>query len=300
MRKIVIIGASVAGHNLAVNLRNLGNDSSITLITEEASVLYDKNKLIDFVSGAAKENDLFLTSADIYQNSNINFVSGKKVNLVNADRKQVYFKEKGSVEYDYLVIASGRRIVLPEISGAKKDGVFALNTLGDYRKFLTSIIRETVCVVGSDDRALNLAKAINAKFKVEVKLFSQRLFDQSLLVEGIEVINLSIKEIIGEGCVQAVKLSDGSAIGVCAVLFLESLKSNIEFMKNTALEISADKIIVGDNLNTNIENIFSCGSVCARKDNLEIIKSTDEVISESLYLSDVLIKQVKGEICQTC
>ena len=299
MKKIVIIGASVAGHNLALNLRQKDKDFSISLISDENCLLYDKNKLIDFVSGRVKENDLFLAGADVYQNNNINFVSGKKVNVVNTDRKQVYFKEKGSVEYDFLVIASGRRVVLPEIPGAKKDGVFVLNTLEDYKKFINSIIRETVCVVGSDERALNLAKAINAKFKVEVKLISQKPFDASLLVEGIEVVNLTVKEIIGEGCVQAVKLSDGRAIGVCAVLFLESLKSNIEFMKNTALEISADKIIVGDNFRTNIENIFACGTVCAKKDNLEIIKCTDEVINESSYLSDVLIK-LKGEICQTC
>lgn len=153
MKKIVIIGASVSGHSLALGLRENDLSSGITLISDENYPAYDRLRLPDFISGIILEKDLFLCDENFYQQHSINFLKNKKVISINTQKKLVYFKEKGSIEYDLLVIASGRSPVLPDIPGAKKEGVFRLYNLDDAKDLLKRYISESICIIGSNSLA---------------------------------------------------------------------------------------------------------------------------------------------------
>jgi len=299
MPKIVIIGASIAGHTVAAQLRELDKECGITLLTEESFPLYDRRKLTDLLAGTVKEKDLFLADEDFYLQRNIAFLKEKKVSTVNQERKTVYFKERGTLDYDFLIIASGRKAEPPEVPGAKKKGVFCFNSLSDYKEFSQQFIGHPICVSGSDDAALTLAKALADKYKVEVRLLSRNAFDPALLIPQIEVVNSAIQEIIGEGEVQAVKLQDGKAIGVCAVIFLETLKGSIEFLKNINVELIDGCIAVDEAGRTGAESIFACGAVARLKGSEQKIKNWDDAIAEGTRVAHALIKQMKGETCQT-
>ncbi len=289
MKRIVIIGASIAGHTVAVNLKEKYRDYQISLVTEEGYSLYDKRKLLYLFSSRIKEKDILLASEEFYEKSGINFLKEKKVTAINTEKKIIYFKDRDILDYDFLIIASGKKVSLPDIAGAKKAGVFSLYSLNDYKDFANRIFREAVCLVGSDQIALGTAAAISLKNKVEVKLISRNIFDKSLLPAGIEVINSPVQEIIGEGEVQAVKLKDGKAIGISAVVFMEELKSSIDFLKNTGIAIDKDSILVDDRMRTNIEGVFACGSVSSRRDTPEKIKRWSDAIDDSLCLANNFI-----------
>ncbi len=284
MKRIVIIGASIAGHTAAVNLRQKNKDYQVTLITEESYPLYDKRKLLYLFSGKIKEKDILLASEEFYQKSGINFVKEKKVTAVNTEKRTVYFKDRDNIEYDSLVIASGKRVSFADIPGAKKTGVFGLYSLNDYKDFVNRIFREAVCLVGSDQVALGTAAAISLKNKVEVKLISRNIIDKSLLPKDVEVINCPVEEIIGEGQVQAVKLKDGKAIGISAVVFMEELRSNIDFLKDTAIAMNRDSVLVDEAMRTNVEGVFACGSVSSRQDTPEKIKRWSDAVDDSFCL----------------
>lgn len=301
MPKIAIIGASAAGSTSALKLREKVPDSSITLITQESYPCYDRRRLLDLMASTIKENELFLASEELYARNNITFLKNKKVSSLNPSRRLLYFKEKGTLEYDFLLIASGRKFLLPEIPGAKRNGVFTLEDLSDYKEFIEHIriIRSPVCVVGSNAWAWAIAKIIASTYKIEVKLISSNPVEGAELLKELEVINSPLAEIIGEGEVQAVKLKDGKAIGVSSVVFLDELKCNIDFLKNTDLNIEQDFISTDDTMRTNIENIFACGTVARRKTGTDKAKDWDEVMIEAENFADCLLKQMKGETCQT-
>ena len=263
MNRIVIIGASVAGHSAAVALREKIPSSSITLVSEEPYRLYDRRRLADFLAGRVLEEELYLCSESFYAECNINFLKEKKVVALNLKKRTVAFKEKGSLEFDFLVIASGRRISIPDIPGAKKEGVVTLQALKDFKDFSSRTIVDTVCVAGSDEAALAIAKVISDKYKVGV-------------------INGEPLEIIGEGQVQAVRLKEGKVIGVSAVIFINGFKSNIDFLKDTAINVQNDFIVVDERMRTNIENIFACGAVCGQV-------NWDEVARDSAIIAENII-----------
>lgn len=277
---IVIIGASVSGHNIALRLREKNKDCQVTLISEEGYPAYDHLKLADLISNVISEKDIFLCSEDDYARLGINLIKNKKVGSINIQKKLLYFKDKGSINYDILVIASGRSPSLPEIPGAKKEGVYRLYTLNDAKEFIKCYIAHPVCVVGSNSFALKIAEVVAEKYGVEVKLLSRAVFDPSFIPKNTEVINDSITEIIGEGETQAVKLASGKALGVCAVLFMNDYKSNIEFLKGTGIQIKDDFVLVDGWMRTNQESIFACGSV-VRKDSVVIsMMLVDHIISK--------------------
>lgn len=277
---IVIIGASVSGHNIALRLREKNKDFKITLISEEGYPAYDHLKLADLISNVISEKDIFLCSEDDYSRLGINFIKNKKVGSLNIPKKQLYFKDKGSINYDILVIASGRSPVIPDIPGAKKEGVFRLYALNELSEFIRHYIAHPVCIVGSNSFALKVAEAVSGKYGVEVKLLSCAAFDPSAIPQNTEIINDSITEIIGEGEIQAIKLKSGKALGVCAVLFMDNYKSNIEFLKGTDIRTKDDFILVDGWMRTNQDNIFACGSV-VRKDSVVIsMMLVDHIISK--------------------
>jgi nitrite reductase (NADH) large subunit len=301
MTKIVIIGASVAGHSAAVKLREKISDCAITLLTEENFPFYDRRRLPDFLAGTIEEKELFISSEEFYAQNNIIFLKDKKVSSLNPAKRLIYFKERGGEEYDFLLIASGRKVVLPEIPGARRNGVFILYNLEDYKRFREHIriIRNPVCLLGSDDWALAIAKTIACAHKIEVKLISRNTVENSGLPQDLEVINTPLQEIIGEGEVQAVKLKEGKLIGVSSVVFLEELRNNIDFLKNTQMEISEDTILTDETMRTSIENVFACGAVARRRTESARIKNWDEVAMEAENFADNFLRRMKGETCQT-
>jgi NAD(P)H-nitrite reductase large subunit len=277
---IVIIGASVSGHNIALRLREKNKDCKITLISEEGYPAYDHLKLADIISNLISERDIFLCAEEDYSRLGINFIKNKKVGNLNIPKKQIYFKDKGSINYDILVIASGRSPLIPEIPGAKKEGVFRLYTLSDLLEFTRHYIAHPVCIAGSNSLALKVAEAVSVRYGVEVKLLSSAAFDPSVIPANTEIINDSIAEIIGEGETQAIKLKSGKALGVCAVIFMDNYKSNIEFLKGAEIEVKDDFILVDGWMRTNQKDVFACGSV-VRKDSVVIsMMLVDHIISK--------------------
>jgi len=287
MSNIVIIGATVSSHTIALRLSERLSNSNITLVSEEDYPAYDHLKLADFISGVASEKDMFLCGEDFYTEHKINFLKSKKASILNVQKKSVYFKDRGSINYDFLVIATGKSPVLPDIPGVRKDGVYRLYTLDDVKGFLKRYIAEPVCIVGADVFALKIAEAVTEKYKVEVKLLSCRAFDPGLVPKNVEVINDSIQEIIGEGEAQAVKLACGKAIAISAVLFMDNYKSNIEFLKNTQVAVKDGLVIIDDYMQTTVKNIFACGSITGK----------DSVVV-SMMLADNVIRQAQGEVCR--
>ncbi|MDD5505525.1 MAG: acetyl-CoA decarbonylase/synthase complex subunit alpha/beta [Candidatus Omnitrophica bacterium] len=112
---------------------------------------------------------------------------------------------------------------LPQIPGAKKKGVVLLSSGDDLKKLDSYLINDTVCIAGPAKTALNLARSIQEKHKVGIKIVTSDKVEGEL-PEGIEVISSPIKEIVGEGRAEAVKFKDGKAIGACLVIFADKLQ----------------------------------------------------------------------------
>ncbi len=110
---------------------------------------------------------------------------------------------------------------LPQLPGARKKGVVLISSENDLDKLKDYLINDTVYVEGPLPAAFWLAKFINEKYGVGVKVSGTQAAAEVKLPEQVQAVESSVQEIVGEGRAEAVKLKDGKAIGVCLVVFVD-------------------------------------------------------------------------------
>ena len=286
MKKIVIIGNSAAGIAAAEAIRDKNKESSLTIVTSEPFLAYERSKLLDFLEGKTKEQDLYFRNQDFYKNNAIELILGKEVVALNISKKKVIFKEKDFVDFDALIIAAGCRVPRPAIKGTQKEGVVTFNSLSDAKFLVENLpIAHTVVMVGSDRVAVALARLIAAK-KIEVKFFGSL----SEPIPGVDVISDNpITEILGDSDAKAVRLSNNKVIGASIIIFTSPRKPCINFLEGA--EIKKNKgILVDAQMCTNIPFVYAAGDVCEFTDKEKICNWQNAQLEGQI---------VGGIVCQT-
>lgn len=302
MAKIVIIGNSMAGFSACETLIKNSSGNEITLISKESFPAYRRNLLLDYLAGNVKEDELFLCDEDFYKANNINFQKTQEVIRLDTKKQRLHLKDNSKIDYDYLIITSGQRISIPDIPGKTKEGVFALYSIEDVKLAKEMLpVTNTVCVIGPKKIAVHLANILALKGK-EVKVIIQDGVSNYSSTQNLEFIdNLTPQEFIGEGQLQALKLNNGKIIGTSLALFLGGYTASSEFVRETEIKTYQGYILVDNLMRTNLENVFSAGSVC-RKNEAVLLKEKawKEVVSEGVLAAQSIIRLARGEtLCQS-
>lgn len=283
MNKIAIIGNSAAGITMAETIRAKDKDSQLTIISDEPFLTYRRPGILDLLANKIKEKELFVKSADFYESNSIELLLEREVVDLNLERKRLFFKIKGFLDFDSLIIATGSSVKIPAIKGAHKEGVVALNGLDDVKYVLENLaIAHTVIVVGEDELARQVARVIAEK-KIEVKLLGK--FSESL--EGVDIITDSvITEILGDSEVKAVRLCSNKVIGASLVIWTGPRTANIDFLKETEVKVNKG-ILVDSAMRTSIPFIFAVGDVAEFSDK-DKLYGWDQAVQEARLAAQIL------------
>ena len=227
---------------------------------------------------------------DSYGQQNINFIKEAKVVSVNPGARRVSYKlqeKRTSVEYDFLVVASGCKTPLPEIEGINKTGVFRFEGLADFKELKSAVMLDAVCLIGTNHLTSKIIESITSK-QIEVKLVTQE--PQENLPPMVEVINSEVVELIGDSGVQAIKLKEGKIIGVSWAGVMSRAKPSTDFIKDSNIDLIDGAVAVDDNMRTSISDIFACGSVCIRRGETPRIKAWEDSLAEGLSVAENILK----------
>jgi NAD(P)H-nitrite reductase large subunit len=288
---VVIIGASIAGHSVAVGIKEKCPDATVTVVTQENCALYDRRKLFAFLCGDVKEKDLMLVNTDFYEKRGIKFLKDHKVSSVGAVRRQVSCRHKDArvaLDYDYLVICSGRSTVMPEIEGIHKEGVYQLNSLADYKTLKTHLLTDPVCLIGEAEYGVVLAGMLQGKQR-EVKLIRSSEPAGFNASATCELVRSDVVELIGESGIQAIRLKEGKIIGTSLPVFIPAqTRPSIDFAKDIGLTVVDDFVAVDEKNQTTVADVYACGSVCRRLGVSGVAKDWDSVAQEGAFVADTI------------
>ncbi len=284
MKKVVIVGSSVAGHSLAFALRSRNTQCAITVVTGEEYHGYDRRGLLGYFAGTVKEKDLFLCSAEAYARENITLRKETEAAAVNCDRGTVSLKKEDgreSIPFDFLVVCSGTAIVPPEVPGIHKEGVFAFNGLADVKAAKAAVINGPVCLIGGWNATAAALAGCLLSMKKEVLVVAPAPSDGP--VPGVTFVDSAVTEFIGESGLQAVKFREGKIIGSSFCLLTGPRVPSLDFIKGTDIALD-DKgfIATDDGLRTSRPGIFACGSVTGKCDSWEEALAQASTLSETL------------------
>lgn len=161
-RRIVIVGASLAGTRLAEGLRTFGHTGPIVLIGAEAELPYDRPPLSkDAMRSDWSDEDverLRLATDESLSAASVELRLGVAATGLDVAARTVMLASGDIVEYDVLVIATGA--VARPSPWRPESGVMQLRTLDDARAIATQLrTGEPVVVVGGGFIGTEIAAA---------------------------------------------------------------------------------------------------------------------------------------------
>lgn len=123
MKKIIVLGAGIGGMPMAYELKELlGSIAEITVISDKPAFEFTPSNPWVGV-GWRKPSEVRLDLADTLKHHGIKFIHNAAKRL-HADENRIELGDGASVDYDYLVIATGPELAFDEVPGLGPHGGF--------------------------------------------------------------------------------------------------------------------------------------------------------------------------------
>ncbi|MEV7977696.1 FAD-dependent oxidoreductase [Streptomyces sp. NPDC086519] len=268
-RRVVVVGAGMAGVQTAVALRERGFTGSVTMIGAEPHQPYDRPPLSKAVLLGKSEGSAFEVD---FEALGIELVLGREaLGVRTADHE--LDTEAGPVPYDVLVLATGAEpITLPGTEGVP--GVHLLRTLDDAERLRPVLARQhDIVVVGAGWIGAEFATAAReAGCAVTVVEAADRPLAGALPAEvaapmtawyadsGTTLRTHARVAHIEPG---AVVLDDGSRLPAGAVVVGIGARPATAWLTGSGIELGAHRdVLADDRLRTSAPDVYAVGD-CA-------------------------------------
>ena len=254
MSGIVIIGAGQAGSSLAIKLRALGYQGTVTLIGEEPYAPYQRPPLSKtYLLGEMALERLYLRPEEVYRDQNIELRLGTQVTAIDPVA-QVISLGAETLSYDQLALTTGSTPrLLPEAIGGRLQNVFVVRGLADVDAMRPAFERGGhVLIIGGGYIGLEAA-AVAAKRGLKVTLVEMadrilqrvacaetsdyfRALHQSHGVTLLEGVGLS--SLTGTDHVTAAILSNGTTLDIDFALVGVGIQPNTQLADAAGLTLN--------------------------------------------------------------
>lgn len=278
---VLILGAGAAGVTAATTLRLHGFAGSITLVSEETELPYDRTALSKtvLVSDPDKAHAPPLRNKEFYENNRITRVTG---HVVSFDPVSKIASLEGGQELrgDHVLIATGARIQRPDIPGVDMKNVFTLHREEDAEKIAAILKPEhAVTIIGGGFIGLEVASSLRQR-GVGVTIVSrsavpmERQFGREV---GLRLLQLHeengvaficdsmVAKIYGDQHAQGVELEDGMRLPSAFVLVGVGVKPETGYVRG--LERDEDGAIVVDETMKAAPGVYAAGDSSALRHN---------------------------------
>ena len=280
--RVVVVGGDAAGMSAASQVKRRNKTAEVIVLEKTEDVSYGACSMPYNIGYDLDVEGLVVMSAkDFKEKRGIDVRLLNEVIGVDTDNNKVFVDNKATgrkyeVEYDYLVIATGARAVLPSINGVHNEGVFTLKTLDDARA-IKSYIKEKKpkrCVlIGAG--YINLEVADNFK-RIGIEDITILKRSNRLMNEYEDEVDEKVREVLDKNGVKLVtgidiKEIDGLTVKTNKGDFDADIinigigfKPNTEFLEGSKIKIDKDStaVVVDRYFKTNIDNVYAAGD-CA-------------------------------------
>lgn len=282
MNDVVIVGGGQAAMQTVDSLRREGFEGSITLVSEEPHLPYQRPPLSKkFLSGELDEERLFFRPEDFYTLRGVTLMLGTRIAEIDRIGTVVRTEDGRSVPYDALVLAVGARVRRLPVPGADLPGVHYLRTLDDSRSIAVELAgTKRVCVIGGGFIGLEVAAVCREMGKeVTVVETGDRLMARAVspmisdyyrdyhTAQGVEILTgTTVTEIQGEARVEGVAFADGGARSAELVVVGIGIEPSTELATTVGIECD-NGILVDDHCRSSDPRVFAIGD-CSNHPNV--------------------------------
>ncbi len=278
--RVVIIGAGHAGGSAAAFLRQYGHTGPIVLVGDEPLVPYQRPPLSKaWLKGEADAESLSLKPAEWYEENDCRLILGATATVLNRGARQVTLNNGATLDYDYLVLATGARARMLPIPGAELSGVMALRTAADAETLKAALgPGKRLAIVGGGYVGLEVAASarslgaeaviLEREPRVLARVACEALstfFTDYHRARGVTFeLSAGVEAFEGaDGKVTGVKLSDGRLLPCDAVIVGIGAIPNDDMAKAAGLEC-VNGVVVDLEARTADPHVFAIGDLTHR------------------------------------
>lgn len=272
--KCIIVGASHAGAQVAISLRQQGWTDDIVVFGEESQLPYHRPPLSKgFINGDKSMDNILLRPASYYEKHNIQFSLNTRVNSINREQQTIQCSDGTVHQYSKLALTTGARVRKINVPGAELSGVHYLRSASNALAIKEQLESANNAVIvgggyiglelaasfrksGVNVTVLEMAPRVLARVAAaEVADFYTRVHSE----EGVTVLtNTSSESFTGSEKVTAVRTSDGEELAADIVIVGVGVVPNTELASDAGLEVN-NGIVVDRFAQTSDPNIVAAG-----------------------------------------
>jgi NADPH-dependent 2,4-dienoyl-CoA reductase/sulfur reductase-like enzyme len=275
LRRIAVVGASLAGLRAVEALRREGYDGELCLIGGEPHVPYDRPPLSKQVlRGEWAAERIRLHGADQLAALSIEVRTGVRAVALDATRRVLELEDGSELGYDGLVIATGatpRR--LPFGSGLA--GVHVLRSLDDALAIGEALrARPRVCVIGAGFIGLEVAAScrtlgldVHAVEPLPLPLAGKLGERMAQLIVDLHVAHgvqmhcgVAVTALVGDARVERVVLADGRKLDADLVVVGIGVRPEVQWLASSGVHVG-DGVLCDAACATNAPDVVACGDV---------------------------------------
>jgi len=279
MRRLVVVGASLAGLSAARALRERGYDGRLVLVGAEPHLPYDRPPLSKaFLTGCADRADLDLLSA-ADDGLEITWRLGVAATALRAAERTVVLADGRELVADGVVLATGARARTLTGLGAPL-GVHTLRTVDDAVALREDLRRGgSLVVVGggfigaevaSSARSLGLAvTVVEALHTPLAGPLGPQLGAVSAALHADHGVRLltgtGVSRLVGDDRVTAVELADGTSLPADVVVVGVGAQPNVEWLAGSGVEVDGG-VVTDASCATNVPGVVAVGDCASSYD----------------------------------
>src|SRR4051794_30325236 len=249
VRRVVIVGASLAGLRAAQAARTGGFDGELVVVGEEVHRPYTRPPLSKELLAGEHEADRVVLPSDTFD---AQWRLGVPATRLDRARRRVVLADGDELPYDRLILATGSRARRWPGRGGELEGVHVLRSLDDAIELRAALERRPrVAVVGAGFIGCEVAQTARRQ-GLEVTLIDVAPTPMLPLgpqlgewcaalhrAHGVDVrLRTGVTALHGAGRVEAVELSDGTRVGADLVLVGMGAQPNTEWLAGSGLQVS--------------------------------------------------------------
>jgi len=317
--RVVIIGSGAGGLTVASNIKKYSENIGVTVITLENKVSYSQCAIPYVIGGDIDSFDeIVMHTPEYYGKKGINIIIESEVVEVVSKENMVKYRFKNpdiednelkTINYDYLVIATGGSPFIPPVEGTGLKGVFKVRTIEDGAKIKEwAQNSQKAVVVGAGAIGLELGFGLK-KIGIDVSVTEMlpqvlpRSLDPDMAkkvqeyLESLKVkivLKKALTNILGEDSVEKVVVGDEN-IDADLVILSTGVRPSIDLAKQAGCEIGDMGVIVNDKMQTSVVNIYSVGDCVEVHDGITGQKTLSPFGTTAVRQGKVAAKNLAGK-----
>jgi len=275
--RYLILGSGPAGIAAAKAARKKDPKAEVIIATEESTPPCLRPHLPDLVSGEKEEEAIADPQGKDLAEAGIRLAQGKRVRRVDAAKNRVLFSDGTEETFNFLLVATGGKPILPLSLMATPGAFLTLNSQADAARVKARALRSDVSLVyGPGYLGLETARALRKlgqqviwvnpglpRFgnpisgETEVKAV-EKLKEHGVTVrEGTEIADL----VDLDGRSYAAYTTGGETIRCTMVVVATERFPSVAFLEGSGVKVGTG-VLVDEYLRTNVSNIYAAGD-CA-------------------------------------